>query len=230
MRVWICGSTSNEPFLRKILTSKWTKVVVFCLCLLPIALLVWRGFHGDLTANPSEFLEHRTGDWTLRFVVITLSITPLRKILGLPELIRFRRMVGLFAFFYGSMHFTAWICFDKFFDWPAMWADVHKRRYITVGATGFVLMIPLAITSTAGWIRRLGGKRWHRLHQAIYITAIAGIVHYYWQVKSDVRKPIEYALLVALLLSWRLASWLISRKRVADTRPRSAEPTTAESA
>jgi methionine sulfoxide reductase heme-binding subunit len=216
--------------VRKILASKWIKVVVFPLCLLPIALLVWRGFHGDLTANPSEFLEQRTGDWTLRFVVITLSITPLRKILRLPELIRFRRMLGLFAFFYGAMHFTAWSWFDKFFDWPGMWADVHKRPYITVGFTGFVLMIPLAITSTAGWIRRLGGRRWQRLHRAIYITATAGIIHYYWLVKSDVRRPIEYGLVVALLLAWRLGSWVIRRKQVVGTRARSAEPTTAESA
>jgi methionine sulfoxide reductase heme-binding subunit len=217
--------------VRKILASKWTKVVLFCLCLLPIALLVCRGFQNDLTANPSQFLEHRTGDWTLRFVVITLSITPLRKILRLSELIRFRRMVGLFAFFYGSMHFTAWIWFDKFFDWSGMWADVHKRPYITVGFTGFLLMIPLAITSTAGWIRRLGGKRWRRLHRAIYITAVAGIIHYYWLVKSDVRKPIEYGLLVALLLAWRVGSWVISRrKQVLASGAGSAEPTTAESA
>jgi len=215
----------------KILTSKWTKVVVFSASLLPLALLGWRIFQNDLTANPSQFLEHRTGDWTLRFVVVTLSITPLRRILGLPQLVRFRRMLGLFAFFYGCMHFIAWSWFDKFFDWPGMWADVHKRPYIMVGFTGFVLMIPLAITSTAGWIRRLGGRRWQMLHRAIYLTAMAGVVHYYWLVKSDVHKPIEYGLIVLALLAWRVGSWLIARrKQVASAAARRPEPTTAESA
>jgi sulfoxide reductase heme-binding subunit YedZ len=217
--------------VQEILTSKWTKVVLFCVCLLPISLLVWRVLQNDLTANPSQFLEHRTGDWTLRFVMITLSITPLRKILRLAQLIRFRRMLGLFAFFYGCMHFTCWIWFDKFFNWPDMWADVHKRPYITIGFTGFVLMLPLAITSTAGWIRRLGGKRWQMLHRAIYITAIAGIIHYSWLVKSDVRKPVEYGVVVAILLAWRLGSWIVARrKRVAGATARRPEPTTAESA
>jgi len=215
----------------KILTSKWTKVVVFSASLLPLALLAWRIFQNDLTANPSQFLEHRTGDWTLRFLVVTLSITPLRRILGLPQLVRFRRMLGLFAFFYGCMHFIAWSWFDKFFDWPGMWADVHKRPYITVGFTGFVLMIPLAITSTAGWIRRLGGRRWQMLHRAIYVTAMAGVGHYYWLVKSDVHKPIEYGLIVLALLAWRVGSWLIARrKQVASAAARRPEPTTAESA
>jgi len=217
--------------VNRILTSKWTKVIVFCVCLVPFGLLVWRIFQNDLTANPSQFLEHRTGDWTIRFVVITLAITPLRKILNVPQLIRFRRMFGLYAFFYGCLHFTAWIWFDKFFAWPDMWADVHKRPYITLGFTGFVLMIPLAITSTAGWIRRLGGKRWQALHRAIYVTAIAGVIHYYWLVKSDVRKPLEYAFLVAILLVWRLGTWIIGRRKQSTTSAaRRPEPSTAESA
>ncbi|HXX19786.1 MAG TPA: protein-methionine-sulfoxide reductase heme-binding subunit MsrQ [Candidatus Acidoferrum sp.] len=217
--------------MNKILTSKWTKVVLFCLCLVPFGLLLWRILQNDLTANPSQFLEHRTGDWTIRFVVITLAITPLRKILNLPQLIRFRRMLGLYAFFYGCLHFTSWIWFDKFFAWPDMWADVHKRPYITLGVTGFVLMIPLAITSTAGWIRRLGGKRWQALHRAIYVTAIAGVIHYYWLVKSDVRKPLEYAFLVGILLVWRLGTWIVGRrKQSAASAARRPEPSTAESA
>ena len=217
--------------MSQILTSKWTKAVVFCACLVPFGLLVWRAFHNDLTANPSQFLEHRTGDWILRFLVITLSITPLRKILRLPQLIRFRRMFGLFTFFYGCLHFTSWIWFDKFFAWPDMWADVHKRPFITIGFTGFVLMIPLAITSTAGWIRRLGGKRWQMLHRAIYLTAIAGVIHYYWLVKSDVRKPLEYAFLVGILLAWRLGTWLMGRRKPAGASAASRpQPTTAESA
>jgi methionine sulfoxide reductase heme-binding subunit len=199
--------------LNAILTSKWTKAVVFVACLVPLAVLVWRGFHNDLTLNPVEFVEHTTGDWTLRFLVITLAISPLRKILRLPQLIRFRRMFGLFAFFYVCLHFTAYLTIDQYFAWAAMLKDIQKRPFITVGFTGFVLLIPLAITSTAGWIRRLGGKRWQLLHRAIYVTAIAGVIHYYWLVKSDVRKPLEYAWIVGILLAWRVGEWLYRRSR-----------------
>ena len=169
----------------------------------------------------SAFITHSTGDWTLRFLVITLAITPLRKILHLPQLIRFRRMLGLFAFFYVCLHFTTWIWLDKQFVWSEMWKDVEKRPFITVGFTGFVLLIPLAITSTAGWIRRLGGKRWQKLHRLIYVTAVLGVIHYYWLVKSDVRKPLFYAFLVGILLAWRLGTWLIGRRdhlKVPDVR------------
>jgi methionine sulfoxide reductase heme-binding subunit len=213
------------------LTSKWTKVLVFALCLVPLGMLAWRALHGELTANPIEFITHTTGDWTLRFLIITLAVTPLRKILHLPQLIRFRRMFGLFAFFYACLHFSTWIGLDKFFDWSEMWKDVEKRRFITVGFTGFVLMIPLAITSTAGWIRRLGGKRWRMLHRTIYLSAIAGVVHYYWLVKSDVRKPLEYAFVVTILLAWRLGAWLYGRRR--EVIPGSIppeEPSTTETA
>jgi methionine sulfoxide reductase heme-binding subunit len=213
------------------LTSKWTKVIVFALCLVPLAILAWRALHGDLTANPIEFITHTTGDWTLRFLIITLAVTPLRKILHLPQLIRFRRMLGLFAFFYACLHFSTWIGLDKFFAWAEMWKDVQKRRFITVGLIGFVLMIPLAITSTAGWIRRLGGKRWQVLHRAIYLSAIAGVIHYYWLVKSDVRKPLLYAFLVTVLLAWRLGAWLYGKRRgaILGSIPRE-EPSTAETA
>jgi len=200
-----------------VLTSKWTKALVFVLCLVPLGLLIWRAVEGDLTANPINFIEHRTGDWTLRFLVITLAITPLRKILRLPQLIRFRRMLGLYAFFYGCLHFSAWFGLDLFFNLHDITKEIAKRPFITVGFFGFVLLIPLAITSTAGWIRRLGGKRWAMLHRLIYITAVAGVIHYYWLVKSDVHKPLEYAFLVAVLLAWRLGSWLIGRSRRATT-------------
>jgi len=217
--------------LNSILTSKWTKVVVFLLCLAPLGMLVLRAVQGNLTANPIEFITHTTGDWILRFLVITLAITPLRKILRLPQLIRFRRMLGLFAFFYACLHFSTWIGLDKFFDWTEMWKDVQKRRFITVGFTGFVLMIPLAITSTAGWIRRLGGRRWQLLHRAIYFSAIAGVIHYYWLVKSDVRKPLQYAAMVGVLLAWRLGSWIYGRgQRVAAGSAPRGEITTAETA
>jgi sulfoxide reductase heme-binding subunit YedZ len=197
--------------LRKILSSKWTKLPVFALCLVPLGQLAWRALHQDLTANPIEYITHQTGDWTLIFVVITLAVTPARRLLRLPELIRFRRMLGLFAFFYGLLHFSTWIGLDKFFDWTDMLHDVRKRPFITVGFTGFVLMIPLALTSTAGWIRRLGGKRWLALHRLVYVTAVAGVVHYYWLVKSDVRKPLFYGALVALLLGLRVGFWLVGR-------------------
>lgn len=217
--------------MNAILTSKWTKVFVFILCLLPLGLLVWRAAHADLGANPIEFITHTTGDWTLRFLIFTLAITPLRKILHLPQLIRFRRMLGLFAFFYACLHFSTWIGLDKFFNWAEMWKDVQKRRFITVGFTGFVLMIPLALTSTAGWIRRLGGKRWQMLHRAIYLSAIAGVIHYYWLVKSDTRKPLQYAFIVGILLAWRLGAWLYGKRRRPDaTVITHEEPTTAETA
>jgi len=217
--------------LRSVLNSKWTKRVLFLACLVPLANLIWHAYERNLTANPIEFITHRTGDWTLRFVVLTLAVTPLRKIPGFGPLIRFRRMLGLFAFFYGFLHFGTWIGLDKFFDWTEMWKDVHKQRFITAGFTGFVLMIPLAITSTAGWIRRLGGRRWQWLHRAVYLTAMAGVIHYYWLVKSDVRKPLVYASLVAILLGWRLVTWLIARRqRPAAGRAGRQEPVTAETA
>ena len=198
--------------MHSLLANKWTKVPVFLLCLVPLGLLAWRGLHNNLGANPVELITHATGDWTLRFLIIALAITPLRKILRLPELIRFRRMFGLFAFFYGCLHFTTYIWLDKFFDLAEMLKDVEKRRFITVGFTAFVLMIPLAFTSTAGWIRRLGGKRWQIIHRAIYFSAIAGVIHYYWLVKSDVRKPLFYGALVFLLLAWRIGDWLQRRR------------------
>ena len=204
--------------MRAILSSKWTKVAVFVFCLVPFLVLVARTLRGQLGANPVEFLQHDTGDWTLRFLIFTLAITPLRKMLQLPELIRFRRMLGLFAFFYVCLHFITYIGPDQSFSLTGMWQDVAKRRFITVGFLGFLLLIPLAVTSTAGWIRRLGGKRWQALHRAIYVAAVCGVIHYYWLVKSDVREPLFYGALVAVLLLWRLGDWLIKRGKRAPTR------------
>src|SRR5271165_4736650 len=200
--------------MNRILTSKWAKVVVFLLCLVPLGIIAGEGPSG-WGSNPTQFLEHATGDWVLRFLAITLTVTPLRKIkaLGLTQLIRFRKMLGLFAFFYAFLHFGIYIGLDQVLDFHGVWADIAKRPFITVGFTGFVLMIPLAITSTAGWIRRLGGKRWQLLHRAIYLSGIAGVIHYYWLVKSDVRKPLEYAFVVGLLLAWRLWSWFTDRRK-----------------
>jgi len=185
------------------LRSRWAKAVVFLLCLVPASWLGWRAWNGDLTPNPIEYITHFTGDWAIRLVVVTLAVTPLRKLLHLPDLIRFRRMLGLFAFFYGCLHFTTYLWLDKFFDLHEIVKDVWKRPFITAGFLGFISMAPLALTSTAGWIRRLGGRRWQILHRLIYLTAIAGVVHYYWLVKSDVRKPLLYASIVLLLLAER---------------------------
>src|SRR6202140_1681627 len=198
--------------MHALLNSKWSKAVVFLLCLLPLAALGWRALHGELTANPIEFITHATGDWTLRFLIITLCVTPFRTILRLPELIRFRRMLGLFAFFYACLHFTTYIWLDKFFDLSEMWKDIAKRKYITVGFTAFLLLIPLAITSTAGWIRRLGGKRWQKLHRLIYFSAALGVIHYYWLVKSAVIRPLTYGAIVAVFLLWGFFNAL-SKKR-----------------
>lgn len=197
--------------MRAILVNKWTKVAVFVLCLIPFGNLVWRIIKSDLGANPVEFLQHATGDWTLRFLVFTLCITPFRKLFKLPDLIRFRRMLGLFAFFYVCLHFITYLGPDQSFDLAAMWKDVFKRPFITVGFAAFVLLIPLAITSTTGWIRRLGGKRWQMLHRSIYFTAVFGVIHYYWLVKSDVRKPVFYGVLVGILLLWRLGERFFKR-------------------
>ena len=204
--------------MRAILTNKWTKVFVFLLCLVPFGGLVWRGFHNGLGANPVEFIQLTTGRWTLRFLVFTLSITPFRKLLNLPDLIRFRRMLGLFAFSYLCIHFLTYLVLDQSLDLSAMSKDVAKRPFITVGFLGFLLLLPLAITSTAGWIRRLGGKRWRMLHRAIYFAAVCGVIHYYWKVKSDVRMPLFYGALVGILLLWRLGDWFFKRRSAAGPK------------
>ncbi|HUJ96295.1 MAG TPA: protein-methionine-sulfoxide reductase heme-binding subunit MsrQ [Terriglobales bacterium] len=183
---------------------RWFKPFVFLACLVPLARLGWKAYASQLGANPIEVITHSTGDWLLIFLLVTLAITPLRKLTGQLWLIRYRRMFGLFGFFYGTLHFLTYIWLDKFFDVHEMLSDIAKRRFITVGFTGFVLLIPLALTSTRGWIRRLGGRRWQNLHRLIYLSAIAGIIHYYWLVKADVRKPLEYALVLAFLLGYRL--------------------------
>src|SRR5262245_26485858 len=154
-----------EKFVRPL------KVLVFLVCLGPAFVLTWKGFHGLLGANPIDVITRTTGRWTLTFLLITLSVTPLRRILAMAWLIRFRRMLGLFAFFYGSLHLTTYVWLDKFFDVQEMLHDIAKRRFITAGLTAWTLMLPLALTSTAGWIRRLGGKRWQKLHRLIYFRS-----------------------------------------------------------
>lgn len=216
--------------MRKFLVSKWAKVFVFALSFSPLLWIAWRTSRGELTANPVEFYQHETGDWTLRFLVFTLCVTPFRKIFNLPELIRFRRMLGLFAFFYVCLHFLTYLGPDQSFSFSGMLQDVAKRPFITVGFAAFLLLLPLAITSTAGWIRRLGGKRWQALHRAIYAAAALGVIHYYWLVKSDVRKPLFYGALVSILLAWRLWTWL-AKKRAAlpAAQPNTGRSGTAQS-
>lgn len=202
-----------SKLLGKILGSRWTKAAVFLLCLVPILLLarpLWMlataGYSPQLTANPIEYITHYTGTWTIRFLLITLSVTPFRKIFNQPKIARYRRMLGLFAFFYVCLHFLTWFVLDKFFSFPEMWADILKRRYITVGMLGFAMLLPLAVTSTAGWVRRLGFVKWQRLHRLIYFAALAGVIHYYWLVKSDVRLPLMYGAILGILMLYRLAT------------------------
>jgi methionine sulfoxide reductase heme-binding subunit len=183
--------------------SRSLKAVAFVACLIPLGQLLYNAWTDDLTANPIEFITHFTGDWTLIFLLATLSVTPLRKILGWNELIKFRRMLGLFAFFYALLHFSTYTVLDHFFDFPAIVKDIVKRPYVTAGFTAFVLMIPLAVTSTAAMIRRLG-KRWQQLHRLVYIAAIAAVIHFYWLVKADIRRPVQYGAVLALLLGCRL--------------------------
>ena len=187
---------------------------------IPFVLLSVGLLRSDLGINPVETLQHTTGDWTLRFLIFTLAITPLRKIFKLPELIRFRRMLGLFAFFYVALHFITYLGPDQNFNFSGMWDDIAKRKFVTVGFVAFVLLIPLALTSTAGWIRRLGGKRWQALHRLIYVCAILGVIHYYWLVKSDVRKPLIYAFFVGILLLWRVWDTYFHGKGGAPARVR----------
>lgn len=190
-----------------------TKVAIFLAALVPLGRLAWRALHDGLGANPIEVITHSTGDWTLIFILITLSVTPLRRITHQYWLIGVRRMVGLFAFFYGTLHFLTYIWLDKFFDTHEMWRDIAKRPFITLGFSAFVLMIPLAVTSTAWAIRRLGGRNWQRLHRLIYFTGILAVIHYYWLVKADHRKPIEYAIALSLLLLYRVGVWVSERHK-----------------
>jgi sulfoxide reductase heme-binding subunit YedZ len=194
---------------------RYLKPVIFLTCLAPLAWLVWRALHDGLGANPIEAITHSTGDCTLTFLLITLAITPLRKLTRQYWLINFRRMLGLFAFFYGTLHLMTYVWLDKFFDVHEMLADIAKRRFITVGMTGFALMIPPALTSTKWSIRKLGGKRWQALHRLIYFSAAAGVIHYLWLVKADKKKPLEYAAVLAVLMLYRLIIWISSRSATA---------------
>jgi sulfoxide reductase heme-binding subunit YedZ len=184
---------------------RWVaKPAVFAIALAPFAWLVWRALHDDLGTNPIETLNRFTGDWSLRFLLLALAVTPLRRLAGWNVLLRFRRMLGLFAFFYVCLHFLSWIWIDQHFDWAEILIDIAKRPFITLGFACLLMLIPLAATSTHGMIRRLGARRWQRLHRLVYAAAVGGVIHYWWLVKSDIREPLLYATVLALLLGLRL--------------------------
>ncbi|MEW6313012.1 MAG: protein-methionine-sulfoxide reductase heme-binding subunit MsrQ [Pseudomonadota bacterium] len=180
------------------------KVLVFVTCLLPLLRLIVLGWLHKLGANPIEFITHSTGTWTLSFLMITLSVTPLRRLTGWHWLVRLRRMLGLFAFFYACLHLITYVWLDQFFDLHAIAKDVLKRPFITVGFTSFLLLIPLAVTSSNAMMKRLGGKHWQQLHRFIYVIAVGGVVHYWWLVKKDVTQPIIYAIVLAVFMGLRL--------------------------
>jgi methionine sulfoxide reductase heme-binding subunit len=196
---------------------------------------VWAGLTGNLSANPLSDLTNETGVWTIRFICITLALTPLRRVTGWNALIRFRRMAGLFAFFYGTLHFLTYVIADRFasLDFPdgiVAWStvrnlarsvgeDIYKRPYITVGFTALMTMVPLAATSTAGMIRRLGGRRWNLLHRLVYATGVLAVIHYWWLVKSDISRPMAYGIVVGLLLGFRIYwSWWRTKTAPAAAR------------
>ena len=187
------------------------KVVVFIAALLPLAWLVWKAAQNDLGANPVEYITHATGDCAMIFLLSSLAITPLRKLTKFPDLIRFRRMLGLYAFFYASLHLLTFVGLDHHFAWAEVLPDVYKRPFVTAGFTAWLLMVPLALTSTTWSIRKLGGKNWQRLHWLVYFSAIAAVVHYWWLVKKDITDPLIYAVILGVLLGFRIVVKLSKR-------------------
>lgn len=195
---------------------KFTRFVLFVNGLVPVALLVWDAYQRKLGANPIEFATRATGVLALVFLFITLTVTPLRNLTGANWVVKLRRQVGLYAFFYGCLHLLTYIWFDKFFSAREIAEDVWARPFITIGMTSFLLLVPLAVTSTAGMIKRLGGKRWAKLHKLTYVAAIGGVIHFYMGVKADTTIPVLFAVVLAVLLGYR---WVRSRM---DATPKSA--------
>lgn len=199
--------------------SGWFKAALFVLGLLPLARLIVLAMTDGLGANPIEAITRSTGEWTLIALVLTLSVTPLRRLVGIPSLLRLRRMLGLFCFFYACLHFTTYIWFDQFFDVNEIIKDIAKRPFITVGFAAFVLLIPLALTSNNAIIRRMGVRNWQRLHRAIYAIAILAVIHYWWLVKKDLTEPITYAIIIAILLAYRVFGRKTTPMRGAASKP-----------
>ena len=210
-----------RTLLNRWLGQAWFKPALFLLCLLPAIWLVVGAATDHLGANPAEALLRATGDWTLRFVLITLAVTPLRKITGWGWLLRLRRMLGLYAFFYGMVHLSSYVSFDHVFEAGEIIKDIIKRPFITVGFATLLLMLPLAVTSTNAMVRRLGARRWIALHRLIYIIGPLGVLHFWWMVKKDLTEPVIYALVLALLLGYRL----VMRLRESRKPARTAAPT-----
>ena len=192
--------------------NRWLKPLLFLLSLGPALWLLAAALSGNLGANPIEAITRSLGDWALRFLLLTLAISPLRRLTGWRWLLGHRRMIGLYSFFYASLHLLSYIVLDQFFYWPEIWADIIKRPYITVGMLSFLLLIPLAVTSTTGWMRRLG-RHWQQLHRLVYLTAIGGVLHYYMLVKADTSDPLLYAFILSVLLSLRLKIPKVSATR-----------------
>jgi sulfoxide reductase heme-binding subunit YedZ len=213
MPAWICGRTSRRvPTAVQVSgvrprSATWrpapAKIAVFAGALGPLAGVAWAFLHDKLGANPIRELEIQTGLWTLRFLAVTLSITPARRVFGWNWLVKYRRMLGLFTFFYASVHLSMWAGVDWFFAWGDMWHEIVKHKYILIGMLTWLTMVPLAITSTKGWVRRLG-KRWTKLHRLVYSAAITGTIHYLWAVKKDTFFPVVYLATFAMLLAFRV--------------------------
>ncbi len=187
----------------RMLHRYWLKPVVFAACLLPMATLVWQAYSDQLGANPIEAITHHTGEWTLRFLLLTLLMTPLKRFSGWLWPVRLRRMLGLYAFFYASLHLATYLWLDQFFLWDEIWLDIIDRPFITVGMLAYLLLLPLALTSNRYMIRRLG-KNWKRLHRLAYVVPALGVLHFWWLVKADILEPLVYGLLLAGLLLARL--------------------------
>ena len=198
----------------KVTPITWLRAGIFILALMPAAQLVVGVFTDDLTANPIEFITRQTGFWTLGLLAASLAVTPIRRLTGWNEVIRLRRMLGLFAFFYGTLHLLVWIVLDKFFDWQMMIEDITKRRFITIGMLTWVLLLPLALTSTQAMIRSIG-RRWQKLHRLVYVAAVTGVIHYWWLVKADLFWPQLFALGMSILFAFRLGwRWRERRHKV----------------
>ena len=197
------------------------KVLCFFLGLVPLLLLVYGAWTDNLGANPIEYITRDLGSWGLTFLLITLSVTPLRRLTDWNWLLRLRRMLGLFAFFYVGLHFLSYVSWDQFFDWQAIWKDVIKRPFITAGFTAFLMLIPLAVTSTNRIVKRLGARRWQLLHRLVYVIAMLGVLHYWWLVKRDITQPLIYAAILAALLGFRLVYRYASER---PARPPSPAP------
>ena len=200
---------------------RFAKLLILVNGAVPLALLVWDQAHHRLGANPQNFLILTTGMMTLIFLTLTMAVTPLRKITGLNWVIQFRRMLGLYAFFYGCLHFLCFFSLDRGFSISSTFTEMLKRKYLIVGSTALLVMVPLAVTSTNAMIKRLGGKRWRALHRLAYVAAIAGVIHYYMQVKADVRQPLVFAAVLAVLLGYRIVTNLRQPKPAPAATPAS---------